>query len=80
MGEAEAIVYASVAFAADADKLVASQFGRFKLVVGSLGAPIDRKLGGPQRRSGRYGEEKNPLTPAGNQSTVSLPIDRPSAD
>jgi hypothetical protein len=60
MGEAEAFVYASLALAADADKLVASQSGRFKPVVLSLGTPIDRKLGGPQSRSRRCGQEKNP--------------------
>jgi hypothetical protein len=29
--------------------------------------PLGRKLGGPQSRSGRYGEEKN-LSPSGNQT------------
>jgi hypothetical protein len=28
--------------------------------------PLDKKLGGPQRRSGRYGVEKKSLPPAGN--------------
>jgi hypothetical protein len=36
---------------------------------------LDRRLGGPQSRSGRYGEEKN-LTSVGNRTPVVQPIDR----
>jgi hypothetical protein len=69
---AEANVYASLALTTDADHLLASQSGRFTPVVGSLGTPFDRKLGGSQSRSGCCGEKKNPLTPAGNRATVSV--------
>jgi hypothetical protein len=34
---------------------------------------LDRRLGEPQSRSGRYGEEKN-LTPAGNRSPAVQPV------
>jgi hypothetical protein len=30
--------------------------------------PLDRRLGGPQSRSGRGGEEKNSQPPAGNRT------------
>jgi hypothetical protein len=35
--------------------------------------PLDRRLGGPQRRSGHYKEEKS-LAPVGNQTLLALPI------
>jgi hypothetical protein len=34
---------------------------------------LGRRLGGPQSRSGRYGEEKN-LTPARNRTSVVQPV------
>jgi len=35
--------------------------------------PLDRRLGGPQRRSGRGGEEKIPM-PAGNRNPMVQPV------
>jgi hypothetical protein len=37
--------------------------------------PLDRRLGGPQTRSWRYGEDKN-LTRAGNQTPAVQPVAR----
>jgi hypothetical protein len=34
----------------------------------SPGYPMDRRLGGPQSRSGRGGEEKNSQTPPGTET------------
>jgi len=36
---------------------------------------LDRKVGGPQSRSGREGKEKNPIcVPAGNRAPVIQPV------
>jgi hypothetical protein len=35
--------------------------------------PLDRRLGGPQSRSGHYGEEKNPYS-AGNRTPKDQPV------
>jgi hypothetical protein len=75
MGGAEANVYASLALTTDVHQLLASQSGRFTPMVGSLGAPTNRKMGAPQSKSGGCGEQKNPFTPAGNRATVSVPVD-----
>jgi hypothetical protein len=40
---------------------------------GSPRFPLDRRLGGPESRSGRYGEKKN-LSPAGNRITAVQPV------
>jgi hypothetical protein len=37
--------------------------------------PLAKRLGGPQCRSGRCGEDKN-LSPAGNRTRVVQPVDR----
>jgi hypothetical protein len=39
---------------------------------------LDRRLGGPQNRSGRYGEEKH-LAPAGNLTPAVQPVARRDA-
>jgi hypothetical protein len=39
--------------------------------------PLDRRLVGPQTRSGRYGEETN-LAPAGNRNPVVQPVASPA--
>jgi len=36
--------------------------------------PLDRRLGGSQSRSGRGGEEKEILAPAGNRTPVVQPV------
>jgi hypothetical protein len=35
--------------------------------------PLDRRMGGPQSRSGRCGDENN-LSPAGNQTPAVQPV------
>jgi hypothetical protein len=59
--------------ALDGDEWSASRPGRFTLRGNCPRYPLDRRLGGPQSRSGHYGEEKN-LTPAGNRTPVVQPI------
>jgi len=47
----------------------------------SLQYPLDRRLGGPQSRFGRGGEEKNSLPPLpGFQPRSSIPQPRPYTD
>jgi hypothetical protein len=41
--------------------------------------PLDRRLGGSQSQSGRYGEEKN-LTLAGKRTPASQPVARGYTD
>jgi hypothetical protein len=36
--------------------------------------PLDKRLSGPQSRSGHCGEEKNLLPPPGNRTPVILPL------
>jgi hypothetical protein len=38
--------------------------------------PLDRRLDGPQRRSGHFGEEKNPLPLPGIELFVVQPVPR----
>jgi hypothetical protein len=41
--------------------------------------PLDKRKGGPQRRSGRCGEEKN-LAPAGNRTPAAQSVARRYTD
>jgi hypothetical protein len=41
--------------------------------------PLDRRLGGPHSRSGRYGEDKS-LASAGNRPPAGLPVARRYTD
>jgi hypothetical protein len=45
----------------DGGKWSASRPGHFTPVESAPPIPFNRRLGGPQKRSGRYGEENNPL-------------------
>jgi hypothetical protein len=49
----------------DGGEWSASRPGRFTPRGKSPWYPLDRRLGGPQTRSGRSGEEKNSQTPPG---------------
>jgi hypothetical protein len=55
----------SLISALDGGEWSASRPGRFTPQGKSLSYPFDRRLGGPQSRSGRGGEEKNSQPPPG---------------
>jgi hypothetical protein len=58
------MLYTFLISALDGGELSASRPGRFTPKKrASLWYPLDRRLGGPQSRSGRGGEEKNPQPP-----------------
>jgi len=67
--------YTSTYFNLDARQrlLASSRPGRFTSGKELL-HPLDRRLGGPQIRCARGGEEKNILTPAGNRNPAIQPL------
>jgi hypothetical protein len=52
----------------------ASRFGRLTPQGKSLWYPLDRRLGGPQSRSGRGGEEKNSQPLPGIEPSIIQPV------
>jgi hypothetical protein len=55
----------------------ASRSGRFTPRERAPRYPLDRRLGGPQNRSGRRGEEQKPCT-AGNRTRAVQPVAIPT--
>jgi hypothetical protein len=53
--------------------VIASSPGRFTPSERAPGSPLHRRLGGPQSRSGRGGEEKNSQLPPGLESPIIRP-------
>jgi hypothetical protein len=63
----------------DGGELSASRPGRFTPRE-SPWYPLDRSLGGPQRRSERGGEEKNSQPLSGLESSIIQPVAQPYTD
>jgi hypothetical protein len=58
----------------DGGEWSASRPGRFTLREGAPGYPLDRRLGGPQSRSGLGGEEKISQTLPGLEPPITQPV------
>jgi hypothetical protein len=63
-----------LASALDGGEWSTSRPGRFTPRERTPGTPFDRRLGGPQSRSGRGGEEKNSQPLSGLEPTIIQPV------